>query len=97
MIAGRQAAALLPLVALLGWTAPAVAAGASTPQSRPPNLSRPPASSLCLARCAELEVLCKAFENRYPSCSPNDICLEEKRQCEALCHPRVKLSRRARP
>lgn len=91
MRANGRAAALLVLLAALGWGGPVAGAGASAPQSRSPADSRPPTSSWCLAKCDELEVACKAFENRYPSCSPNDICLDEKLQCEAQCRPRVQL------
>lgn len=87
-----RSAALLVLLALLGWSVPAVGAGASAPQSRPQSDTRPPAaSSWCPTKCEELEAACKAFENRHPSCSPADICLEEKQQCEATCRPRVQL------
>lgn len=94
MRAGGQGAALVFLLALLGWAAPAVAAGTSAPQSRQPNMSRPPISSVCLAKCDELELACKAFENRHPTCSPNDICLDEKLECETQCRPRVDLDRK---
>jgi hypothetical protein len=86
-----QGLGFILLLALLGWSAPAVAAGTSAPQSRPPAAARPSSTSWCLAKCVELEVACKAFENRHPTCSPDDICLDEKTQCEALCKPRVKL------
>ena len=76
MGANGRAAALLGLLALLGWNAPAVAAGTTAPQSRLPADSRS-GSSWCLAKCDELEAACKAFENRHPCCSPADICLDE--------------------
>jgi hypothetical protein len=91
MKAGQRAAAFA-LLALLGWSGPAVAAGETEQkQSRPQIDSRLPLSSWCLAKCNELELACKALENRFPTCSPNDICLDEKQQCEAMCRPRVKL------
>ena len=93
MRANGRAAALLMLLAALGWSGPAVSASvsATAPQSRPPADNHLQGSSWCLAKCDELEVACKAFENRYPSCSPASICLDEKHQCEAQCRPRVKL------
>jgi hypothetical protein len=90
MRANGQRAALLAL-AVLGWSGPAAGAGESAPQSRPPADSHLRGSSWCVAKCDELEMACRAFENRYPSCSPADICLDEKAQCEAQCRPRVKL------
>jgi len=80
------------LLAFAGWHGPADAAGALGQQSQQPKADRPSISSWCLAKCDEEEVACKAFENRYPSCSPSDICLEEKLQCETQCRPRVKLT-----
>lgn len=79
----------LCLVALSGS---ASGTGPANPQSRQPAVNRPSSTSWCLAKCNELEVACKSFENRYPSCSPSDICLEEKHQCETQCRPRVKLT-----
>lgn len=91
MRANRRAVVLAVLPTALAWSGPAAGAGATAPQSRPPADSRPSTSSWCLARCVELEAVCKDFENRHPSCSPADICLDEKLQCEAQCQPRVKL------
>jgi len=90
-----RGATIFGLLAILGWSGPAVGAGATAPQSRPPTDGHSPGSSWCLAKCVELEAVCKAFENRHPSCSPADICLDEKLQCEATCRPRVKLGRSA--
>ena len=95
MRANGPSAALVSLLAILGWNGPAVGAGTSAPQSRPPIDGRPQGSPWCLAKCDELELACKAFENLHPSCSSADICLEEKAQCEAQCRPRVKLGRTA--
>lgn len=94
--ANGRAAPLLALLAALGWSGTAVSADVPAPQSRPPADTRQQGSSWCLAKCDELEGACKEFENRYPSCSPADICLDEKLQCEATCRPRVKLGRTAR-
>jgi hypothetical protein len=94
MRAGGQKAALLAIVAFFNWATPAVASGPSDrQQSRAQSDRRQPLSSWCFAKCNELEAACKAFENKHPSCSPADICLEEKQQCEAQCRPRVNLPR----
>jgi hypothetical protein len=92
MRSGVHGTALLFLLGILGWNGPAVGTGASGAQSRPPAAARPSSTSWCLAKCVELEVACKAFENRHPTCSPDDICLDEKAQCEAQCRPRVRLN-----
>ncbi len=89
MTAGRRMAAPLLLLAALCWLGRADAAGPAAPQSRPPPAANPSSSPWCIAKCNELVAACKAFENRHPSCSPSDICLDEKLRCEAQCPARV--------
>jgi hypothetical protein len=80
----RMRVSPLILLAALNWSTPAGGASGTAPQSRP-SAEPPQRKYWCLAKCDEQEATCIAFERRYPSCSPNDICLDEKIQCSAEC------------
>jgi len=79
---------------MLVWDVPEGAAGSGRQQNHPPAAEQVLDTSWCLAKCDELETTCIAYEHRFPSCSPNDICLDEKIQCTAKCRP---TSRRLSP
>lgn len=79
--------ALFILLIIFGWGTPVGGAGAPARQSHPPTGERALSTSWCLTKCDELEATCVAFEHRFPGCSVNDICLDEKLQCRAECSP----------
>lgn len=94
MSANRFAGALV-MMAMICWQGAAFAAPVNTPRDQRQSATKPPASSICIARCAEMEARCEAYERESPSCGTADVCFEEREQCNALCRVTASLERRA--
>lgn len=83
--------ATLLLFAILGGFGPVDGAEPEVRHGRQPIGDRPPMSTMCAAKCNELEKTCEEHERLRPTCSVVNICVEEKLQCEAQCRPRAML------
>jgi len=90
----RRYAGVVVLIVILGWQG---AAGAATMVARDQQqaVKKPPTSSICMARCVEMEVKCEAYERESPSCGTADVCLEEREQCDTLCRVTARLGQDA--